>query len=88
MSTTTARITKTPNVQGGEACIAGHRIPVWGLVQYRQMGLTEARILEHYPTITLDDLHAAWEYAASHSEEIAEAIRKNEAVDEGDGLAE
>ncbi len=33
--------------------------------------------------LTTADLEAAWEYAAAHPEEIAEAIRANEEGDEG-----
>jgi uncharacterized protein (DUF433 family) len=84
MSVTVAsRISKTPGICGGDACIQGHRIPVWGLVSYRQLGLSDARILECYPTLTAADLQAAWEYAAAHSAEIDQAIAENEAGDEG-----
>jgi hypothetical protein len=31
-------IIKKPGVVGGDACIAGTRIPVWDLVEYRRMG--------------------------------------------------
>jgi uncharacterized protein (DUF433 family) len=82
MNTTTAnladRITKTPNVCGGDACIRGHRIPVWGLVLYRQLGATDTEVLRSYPTINADDLAAAWNYYESHREEIDEAIREEE----------
>ena len=40
------RITKTPGVCGGDACIRGHRIPVWGLVRYRQLEMSDAGILD------------------------------------------
>jgi hypothetical protein len=36
-------ISKTPGIVGGDACIAGTRIPVWDLVEYRQMGATGYR---------------------------------------------
>src|SRR5205823_922299 len=42
MPATTDRITKTPGVCGGDACIRGHRIPVWVLVGYRRLGLPDA----------------------------------------------
>src|SRR5262249_31053993 len=37
---------KTPNVCGGGACIRNTRITVHGLVHYRQLGLSDERILE------------------------------------------
>ena len=78
MATATERITKTPGVCGGDACIRGHRIPVWVLVQWRDLGKPDDWILAGYPTLIPADLQAAWEYAAAHPAEIEEAIRLNE----------
>jgi uncharacterized protein (DUF433 family) len=83
MSATTDRITKTPNICGGDACIRGHRIPVWVLDGYRRLGLSDARILEAYPSLTPSDLEAAWKYADAHPDEIDRAIQENEEGDEG-----
>jgi uncharacterized protein (DUF433 family) len=71
-------ITKTPGVVGGDARIRNMRIPVWSLVQYRQMGANDDRILEAYPQLTATDLANAWAYAEAFSAEIAEAIATNE----------
>ena len=68
---------------GGDACIRERRIPVWVLVGYRRLGMTDADILRAYPTLTQDDLEAAWAYAAANAEEIDEAIRANEEGEEG-----
>lgn len=76
-------ITKTPGVCGGDACIRGHRIPVWGLVQLRRLGADDAKVFAAYPTLTADDLEAAWEYEARNRGEIDNAIRENEEGDEG-----
>jgi uncharacterized protein (DUF433 family) len=83
MPTVTDRITKTPDICGGDACIRGHRIPVWSLIGYRQLGASDVEILRAYPTLTLADLEAAWEYARAHPEEIDQAIRENEEGEEG-----
>jgi uncharacterized protein (DUF433 family) len=77
-------ITKTPGIFGGEACLEGHRIPVWVLVGYHRLGSSDAELLNYYPQLNETDLAAAWEYAASHSEEIDKAIAENEAGDEGE----
>ena len=77
MPTTTDRITKTPGVCGGDACVRGTRITVWGLVEWRQMGKSDDWILAGYPTLTPADLQAAWGYAAAHLPEIEEAVRLN-----------
>ena len=71
-------ITKTPGVCGGDACIAGTRIPVWGLIESHRLGISEAQLLDDYPHISAADLVNAWAYADAHSEEIEEAIRKNQ----------
>ena len=71
-------ITKTPGVEGGDACIRNMRIPVWSLVQYHHMGANDDRILEAYPQLTGTDLANAWAYAEALPDEIAEAIAANE----------
>lgn len=77
MPTVTDRITKTPNVSGGDACIRGTRIPVWLLVEWRRLGQSDATVLQGYPSLAPADLEAAWEYAAAHPEEIEQAVREN-----------
>jgi uncharacterized protein (DUF433 family) len=83
MPATTDRITKTPGVCGGDACISGHRIPVWVLVGYRRLGKSDASLLRDYPSLTPTDLQSAWEYAAANPEEIDRAIWENEEGEEG-----
>ncbi len=55
-------IERHPTVQGGTPCIIRTRIPVWTLVQFRQMGATDADLLRSYPTLTAQDLVNAWAY--------------------------
>ena len=43
-------IQNTPGVCGGDACIRQTRIPVWVLVNARGLGISEAELLEDYPT--------------------------------------
>jgi uncharacterized protein (DUF433 family) len=71
------RITKTPGVCGGTACIRGTRITVWGLVEWRRLGLSDAEIQRRVRGLVEADLEAAWEYAALHQDEIEDAIRRN-----------
>jgi uncharacterized protein (DUF433 family) len=80
LSNTWLGIEKTPGVVGGDACIAGTRIPVWDLVQYRRLGATDAKILEAYPQLSPTDLASAWQYAEAYPDEIELAIRQNEAA--------
>ena len=67
-----------PDVCGGEACIAGARIPVWLLEQSRRLGMSEAEILRSYPTLRAADLVNAWAYVQRFKEDIDRQIDENE----------
>ena len=71
-------ITRTPGVCGGEACIRRTRITVWGLVEWNREGLSDSELLAQIEGLCPEDLAAAWEYAATHPEEIDRAIRENQ----------
>jgi uncharacterized protein (DUF433 family) len=45
--------------------------------------MSDAGILESIQGLTPADLEAAWDYAASHAEEIDQSIRENEEGEEG-----
>ena len=62
----------------GDACIALTRIPVWVLVNARNIGISEEQLLQDYPTLSVSDLANAWFYASMYPEEIALAIQENE----------
>lgn len=71
-------IEKIAGVVGGDACIRRTRIPVWALEGYRRLGLSDAQLLENFPTLKASDLANAWAYIAAHPDEIEQAIRENE----------
>ncbi len=71
-------IESTPGVCGGEPCIVRTRIPVWVLVQSRNLGIDEARILKNYPSLRADDIANAWAYYRSHRKGIDRQIADNE----------
>jgi uncharacterized protein (DUF433 family) len=48
----------------GKAVIRGTRIPVELLLRKLSEGASEADLLEAYPQLTRDDIHAAMRYAA------------------------
>ena len=73
-------IESTPGVCGGEPCIVRTRIPVWVLVQARQLGMSEAKLLRTYPLLRAEDLVNAWAYYRSYREEIELQIREHEAA--------
>ncbi len=67
-----------PDVCGGDACIVQTRIPVWTLVRAHQLGLSDSKILDAYPSLTAEDLADAWAYARIHADEIEQQIAQNE----------
>ena len=71
-------VQKTPGVCGGEACIRKTRHTVYGLVQWKKQGLSDARILTHHPDLNQADLDVAWAYYAKNPQEIEQAIREDE----------
>jgi uncharacterized protein (DUF433 family) len=71
-------IEKTPGVCGGVARVARTRIPVWLLVEARDLGVPEAQLLLDYPGLQALNLVEAWEYAEEYRDEIAAEIHKNE----------
>lgn len=83
MPTTASWISKRTDRCGGDACVRDTRITVWGLVRYRQLGLSDAEILATVQGLLQADLDAAWEYAAANASEIKQAIQENETGEEG-----
>ena len=73
-----AEIRRTPGVVGGSARIGNTRIPVWLLVGYRQNGISEAELLESYPTLSPQHLASTWAYYATHRAEVDEDLRLND----------
>ena len=74
--TTKSWIQTSVGVCGGEPCVRTTRHTVAGLVEWKRQGITDARILEHHPDLTQEDLDAAWAYYATHRKEIDQAIKE------------
>ena len=76
-------ITKTPDVCGGKACIAGHRIRVMDVVVWHEMrGLCPEEIVFQFPGITLADVHAALAYYFDNRAEIEADFRREAEIAE------
>lgn len=78
LANTWSGIEKTSGVCGGDACITNTRIPVWVLVNYRNLGTSDREILQCYPTLGISDLKNAWTYAEANAKEIERAIKEND----------
>ena len=63
------RISIDPGVCHGQACIKGTRIPVHLILRMLANGDRVDSILDEYPSLTLADIHACFEYGASLAEE-------------------
>jgi uncharacterized protein (DUF433 family) len=62
--TLTDRIEINPRVMLGKPVIRGTRVPVELLLRKLSEGATQADLLEAYPRLTREDIHAAIRYAA------------------------
>ncbi len=71
-------IETSPDVAGGEPCVARTRIPVWVLVQAHKLGSSDAEILRAYPSLRAEDLANAWAFYRAHRREIDQQIGENE----------
>ena len=58
------RITFTPGVMGGRACIRGIRITVSLVINLVANGMTTPEILAQYPDLEAEDVEQALKYAA------------------------
>lgn len=58
------RITANKEILGGKPIIKDTRISVEFILELLASGVTEEEILQDYPHLTKDDIHACLEYAA------------------------
>lgn len=63
------RISIDPNVCHGKPCIKGTRIWISLIVDNLAAGASEKEIIDSYPSLTADDIHAALAYAAEMARE-------------------
>ena len=64
-----SRVTVDRSVCGGKPCIRDTRIEIAVVLDGLAEGLSAAEITDHYPQLTLDDIHAALAYAADLAHE-------------------
>jgi uncharacterized protein (DUF433 family) len=63
------RVSIDPTVFGGQPCIKGTRIPIAVVLDGLAEGLTPEQMLDHYPNLTLDDIHGVLAYASELAQE-------------------
>lgn len=64
-----ARVTSRPDVCGGRPCVRGTRIEIAVILDGLAEGLAEADLIDHYPQLTVEDIHAALAYAGELAHE-------------------
>ena len=64
-----SRVTVEPGVCGGNPCIRGTRIYVAIILDAISDGLAPEQILDHYPSLQVEDIRAAAAYAAELARE-------------------
>ena len=63
------RISVDPAVCAGKPCVKGTRIYIAIILDGLAEGLTPEQVIDHYPQLSLDDIHAALAYAAALAQE-------------------
>ena len=64
-----ARITVDTKICGGNPCIKGTRIYISIILDALAEGLTPEEIIDHYPSLQIEDIRAAVAYAAELARE-------------------
>jgi uncharacterized protein (DUF433 family) len=76
-------IVKEPGYCGGKAAIDDTRVRVNNVAWLAKQGLTPPQVLEHYPDLTLAQVHAALAYYYDNRDEIeAELAAEDQADDD------
>ena len=63
------RVTVNAKVCAGQPCVRRTRIPIAVILDGLAEGLTREQIIDHYPQLSLDDIHAALAYAGELTRE-------------------
>ena len=63
------RVSIDPAVCGGKPCVRGTRIYIAIILDALAEDLTPQQVIDHYPQLTLDDIRAAFAYAAAVTQE-------------------
>jgi uncharacterized protein (DUF433 family) len=65
------RIQIDPAIRSGKPCIRGTRISVYDVLDYLAGGMSEAQILDDFPSLTAEDIRAALAFAAERERRLA-----------------
>jgi uncharacterized protein (DUF433 family) len=60
-----------PEKRGGKPCVAGTRITVSDVLEYLAAGMSEAEILQDFPSLSEESIHACLAFAADRERKLA-----------------
>jgi uncharacterized protein (DUF433 family) len=63
-------ITIEPDKRSSKPCIRGMRITVQDVLEYLASGMTEEEILDDFPDLTREDIHACLAFAADRERKL------------------
>jgi len=69
-----SRITIEPGKRAGRPCIRGMRITVYDVLSYLAAGMTVAEVLDDFPYLTQEDIHACFAFAAERERSMLVAV--------------
>jgi uncharacterized protein (DUF433 family) len=78
-----SKISVDPQICHGKACIRGTRIPISVILDNLGAGQSYEEILASYPTLTREDILAAFSYASALSQERVVNLPQSERSREG-----
>lgn len=67
-------ITVEAGKRGGRPCIRGMRITVYDVLSYLAAGMTMQEVLDDFPYLTAEDIHACLAYAAERERNMLVAV--------------
>jgi uncharacterized protein (DUF433 family) len=71
-------VAKPVQIGAGEARIGDPQIAIWELVNAKELGCSDADLVQIYPQLTALDLVTAWEYAEANAAEISRTLQELE----------
>lgn len=69
----TNHIAINPNIRFGKPCVKGTRITVFDVLGWLSKGMTTAEIIEDFPELNIEQIHACLAYAADREHRLMAA---------------
>jgi uncharacterized protein (DUF433 family) len=63
-----------PGVRSGKPCFKGTRITVYDVLEYMAGGMSQQELLDNFPELSAEHLHAALMFAATRERRLASML--------------